>query len=208
MRRVPTEPRRHPPAPPRPDAYWVSELPGPARSRGFRAGLDRDTLCVRYSWSIPSPGDTAWLSGLLDGRGVVELGAGTGYWAWQAAQAGIDVVAYDPLPPGGENPFAQGPLYFDVQPGDQEKAAEHPGRALMMVWPPDGSRYPKRALHLYRGDLVICVAAPVCCADSRFWRILRRDWEMIDESPRHVSWRQIDCRMTAWKRRGNGHGGG
>ena len=76
---------------------------------GFARGLPvgRHLLARRYSWAIPSPGDLAWLTATLDGRGLVELGAGTGYWSWQAEQAGVDVVAYEPNDPA-INPYVDG----------------------------------------------------------------------------------------------------
>ena len=56
-------------------------------------GASRQSLATRYAWSIVSPGDVAWMVGQLGGRSVVEIGAGTGYWAWQLEQAGVDVAA-------------------------------------------------------------------------------------------------------------------
>lgn len=59
----------------------------------------RTMLCRGFSWAIPSPPALDWLVWHLDGRGVVEVGAGMGYWAWQLTQLGVDVVAYDKAPP-------------------------------------------------------------------------------------------------------------
>jgi hypothetical protein len=85
---------------PEPDAYF-SDPRDPAR---LLAG--RHALCASFSWSIPSPGDIAWMTARLSGRGIVEPGAGGGYWAWQLSQAGADVIGYDPHPPGAGNRYA------------------------------------------------------------------------------------------------------
>lgn len=61
-----------------PDGHWASGSDIAAMKRAYAAGLDRHSLCARYSWSIPSPGDIAWLAQMLDGRGVVEIGEGPG----------------------------------------------------------------------------------------------------------------------------------
>lgn len=60
---------------------------------------DRNTLVRLYSWAIPSPQAVEWMAGLLGAMPVVEVGAGTGYWAWQLAQHGVSVTAFDQLPP-------------------------------------------------------------------------------------------------------------
>lgn len=59
----------------------------------------RTYLCRRYSWAVPCPDALEWMCWVLDGRPVVEVGAGTGYWAWQLEQLGVDVLAYDKAPP-------------------------------------------------------------------------------------------------------------
>src|SRR5262249_45616428 len=87
--------------------YWeiVRQLPSVREAGqgicpdGFARGLPggHHLLTKRYSWAIPSPGDIAWLARILRGRGLVEIGAGSGYWVWQATQAGIDAIAYEPV---------------------------------------------------------------------------------------------------------------
>jgi hypothetical protein len=187
-----------------PNGHWASDLDDGAMRRAHAAGLGRSGLCARYSWSIPSPGDMAWLRQMLDGQSIVEIGAGSGYWAWQLAQVGVAVAAYDPVPPGPDNSFNQHKLYHPVAEGDHGKAAEHPGRALMLCWPSCGASFAKEALHHYRGDTVIYIGEDEggCCADERFHRILRRDFEHVGSSPKHVTYWGIHCDLSVWRRRG------
>jgi hypothetical protein len=186
-----------------PDGYWATSLDVDSMRRAHAAGLGRSELCARYSWSIPSPGDVAWLVQLLAGRAVVEIGAGSGYWAWQLAQAGIDVAAYDPHPPGPENNFNQHRLYHPVAEGDHECAADHPDRALMLCWPSYGAEFAKQALHHYQGDTVVYIGESEggCCADDRFHRILARDYDEAGRSPFHVTYWGIHCELTVWRRK-------
>ena len=60
---------------------------------------DRTSLTRQYAWSLTPPASVDFVLEHLDGRPVVEVGAGTGYWAWLLTQAGIDVNAYDSDPP-------------------------------------------------------------------------------------------------------------
>jgi hypothetical protein len=201
VKRIPTQPRYDLRDTPCPNGRWISDLEGEAAYLGRRFGLAREDLCVRYAWSIPSPGDIAWIKNVVGDCGVLEIGAGAGYWAWQMAQAGIDVLAYDPEPPSVSNRFVKHRLYYNVQRGDQEAAAEHADRVLFMCWPPPWGDFAKRALHLYRGDTVLYAADDECCADPRFPRILRRDFEQIGQSDSHVTYWGIRDRLTAWRRK-------
>lgn len=72
-----------------PDTYDMND-------QGFKA---RTELTREYSWAIPSPQALAFTLLHLDGRSVVEMGAGAGYWAWMLQQLGVDVMAYDLHPP-------------------------------------------------------------------------------------------------------------
>lgn len=194
----------------RENPYWqiVRQLPavpgtGGAHPDGFARGLPvgHHLLAARYAWAIASPGDIAWLARTVRGRGLVEIGAGSGYWAWQAAQAGIDVVAYEPADPA-VNPYTDGVEYFPLRRADHTAAARHPDRALMLCWPSTGEPWAARALDVYTGDLLIYIGEERGgrCADEGFFRLLEQEWRPIGSSPHHVAWRHTTCTMTAFRR--------
>lgn len=184
-----------------PDGHWCADtaLIGPA----YDAGLDRSSLCARYAWSIPSPGDMTWLRQVLDGRGVVEIGAGSGYWAWQMAQFGIDVVAYDPNPPGPGNKYVTQRLYHPVGDRDHTAVEQHPDRALLLCWPPYEEPMAALALKAFRGDTLIYIGEGHggCTADDEFFALLGDGWDEASVSPLHVSFWGIHCSATAYVRR-------
>jgi hypothetical protein len=185
-----------------PDGSWMTNDVYVLKS-AHDFGLDRSALCARYAWSVPTPGDITWLVGMLDGCGVVEIGAGSGYWAWQMAQAGIDVIAYDPEPPGPENRYNQHRVYHPVQIGDALCAADHPDRALFLCWPSYGDPWAAQALAAYRGDLLLFAGegGGGCTADDDFFAMLDKDWEEVSSAPRHVTYWGIHCRLGAWTRK-------
>lgn len=160
----------------------------------------RFELCQRYAWSIPTPGDVAWMRRVLDGRGVVEVGAGTGYWTWQLEQVGVDIIAYDPHPPAPDNPYCTGGPYTEVLPGDATVAADHPDRALLLVWPPPDDPCAHQALTAYKGDLVVYAGMADCCADSAFYDLLDEEWEEESTAPDHVAWAGTHCWLAAYRR--------
>jgi hypothetical protein len=201
VRFMPTQTSWYAGARPEPDPHWAT-LNTADMHRAYGSGLDRHSLCARYAWSIPSPGDMQWLKDLLGEQGVVEVGAGSGYWAWQMAQSGIDTVAYDPHPPGPENRFATHRMYHPVGDRDHSAVEQHPDRALLLCWPPYASDMAELALKAYGGDVLIYVgeAAGGCTADDGFFGLLDTGWDEIGQSPFHVTYNGIHCTMTAYRR--------
>lgn len=167
-----------------------------------RYPVGRVRLCKSYAWAIPTPGDITWLKAQLDGRSIVEIGAGTGYWAWQLSQAQIDVHAYD-LTPGG-NRFCGEVEYHPVLKGGPEAAAAYATRALMLCWPPYESAMAAEALKAYAGDLVISIGEPEggCTGDDEYFALLGKEFEEIGDSPSHVTYSGIHCWVTAYRRIG------
>ncbi|MFG3046323.1 hypothetical protein ACGFZR_15505 [Streptomyces sp. NPDC048241] len=169
-------------------------------------GATREHLATRYAWSIISPGDVTWMLDQLDGRKVVEIGAGTGYWAWQLEQAGVDVAAYDPHPAGEDNTYCKAGPYTTVLRDDASAVKHHQDRALLMVWPPYGGEHARHALSLYEGDLLIYAGESHggCTADDEFYELLDADWDQVSVAPQHVTWWGIYCQLAAYKRKSGG----
>lgn len=195
--------------------YWPSEADKPT-IHGFwfggdtevlaeihELGLWREGLVRRYSWSIPSPGDIEWINGVNGGRGVVEIGAGGGYWAWQMRQYGIDVVAYDLHKPSPSNVFAKSKVWSEVWRGGTPRAAFHPDRALFLCWPTYSDGWANRALKAYQGDTLIYAGEDTggCTADDAFHDRLWKDWEFEEYSPHHFTYWGIHCKLGVWRRK-------
>lgn len=96
----------------------------------------RQRLVRRYAYGIPTDEVLAAIAA-ASAAGVVELGAGTGYWARLLHERGVDVVAYDVCPPeSGANRFVdEAPAWFPVRHGDERAVERHAERTLLVVWP-------------------------------------------------------------------------
>jgi hypothetical protein len=169
-----------------------------------QVGASRHHLVTAYSWSIVSPGDMAWMTEQLDGRAVVEIGAGSGYWAWQLEQAGVDVAAYDPHPPAEDNPYCKAGTFTTVLADDASAVKHHQDRALLMVWPPYEGEHARHALSVYEGDLLIYAGEGYggCTADEGFYELLDAEWDEESVAPKHVTWWGIHCQLAAYRRKG------
>ncbi|HET9889692.1 MAG TPA: hypothetical protein VFQ42_04255 [Mycobacterium sp.] len=108
----------------------------------------------RYSWAIPNEAALRAIAECSP-RGVVEIGAGGGYWAKLLRERGVDVIAYDPEPGGGQ--WFQGEPWTEVLTGDHTSVIGHPGRTLLMVWPMYDTAWTHEAVELYSGDTVVYV---------------------------------------------------
>jgi hypothetical protein len=172
---------------------------GPA---GYRYLADRFALCKTFAWSVCSPGDITWMRDVLGGQGVVEAGAGGGYWAWQLRQAGVDVVACEPLDLAGNSYVAR--EWTELLRDNHDAPKHHPDRALFLCWPSYADPWAAQSLATYKGDLLIYAGEDEggCTADSAFFELRDAEWEEIGDSPAHVSYWGIHCNLTAYSRKG------
>lgn len=91
-------------------------------------GPYRRDLCIKYAWAIPCAEAIDAIAELNEP--IVEVGAGTGYWASLLAEQGVDVIAYDNFS------WKHEPTFFNVQEGGPKTIRQHPERSLFLCWPP------------------------------------------------------------------------
>jgi hypothetical protein len=175
--------------------WWVChtclrEHPDAFRDRG-RFELRKD-----YSWAIPNDAALDTIA-KWSPNGVVEIGAGGGYWAMLLRQRGVDVVAYDPLHEPGQW-FSR--RWTEVLAGDHTAVANHPDRSLLLCWPMYGAEWSGEAVDLYDGDTVLYVGegASGCTGDDRMHALLGEPacWHDEDEVCEHdwptAKFREVD----------------
>ena len=85
---------------------------------------------------------------------ILEVGAGTGYWAFETAAAGADIIATDPRPASmwpGQETWTN--IYTLT---GQEAVLKYPDRNLLMCWP-ETFRWPTETLRAFRGQYLLYV---------------------------------------------------
>ncbi|HET9893941.1 MAG TPA: hypothetical protein VFQ44_03310 [Streptosporangiaceae bacterium] len=156
-------------------------------------------LAQRYSYVFLSDFALAMLAGLGP---LVELGAGTGYWAHRLRSIGVDIVAFDQAPLNGERANRYHPLarpWTYVGQGDQTVLSGYPDRSLLLCWPPLFSSLGD-CLTYYRGDAVAyigdggCRTARLDHLHESFIKIATEPVRALDPCP------GVPPKLTIWKR--------
>ncbi len=211
--------------------YWAivgpaigsGEPGGPRRVNGgrpngsARLGYAQTVLQEVYAYAIPSPETLGWIADMCDGRGLLEIGAGRGYWAGLLARQGIDTLAFDSEPPNRaenvsfRNGAGHASVWHDVGGLDDlavaREAGEESSRALFLCWPPGwGNPMSAEALESYErsgGDRVIYVGEPRGgkTATVEFFDRLDERWQLTSEDPDFVAWWNLNDRAQCWTRR-------
>jgi hypothetical protein len=155
----------------------------------------RQALVAKYAWAVPS---TEAIELLVRHSPLVEMGAGTGYWAWLVRQAGGDVVAYDRYPPPDpRNRWHAGEsTWSEVQPGGAKRLRLHPDRTLFLCWPPEDEPLGVEALRAYEGREVVFVGEPVAATP---WAEELSRWE-VAETLEIPQWEGIRDRLFVLRR--------
>lgn len=131
-------------------------------------------LLRAYGFSVPTA-EAVMTIARHSPKGVLELGAGVGYWAHQLRLLGVDVVAYDIEPPPSRRNqwFAGQQPWHQVRRGDQRVACDHTQRSLMIIWPTKNETWAADAVadyHRAGGTTVLYVGErPGGCTGDPFF---------------------------------------
>jgi hypothetical protein len=152
-----------------------------------------------YSWAIPSPHAIRLIASLGP---VLEMGAGTGYWARLLDEAGADVLALDHAPPNQEfNRFCAGETWFNVQRGTPKDLSVFSDRTLMLCWPSLNTPFAVQSLRHYTGSTLVYIGEQKhgCTADDHFFDHLEARWR-LQEDIEIPQWPHIDDHLYIYTR--------
>ncbi len=156
-------------------------------------------LAQRYAYVYPSDSSLATLAKLGP---LVEMGAGTGYWAHRLRAIGVDVVAFDQAPPDGERTnryHSRTQTWAHVEQGDETVLSGYADRALFLCWPPLFSSLGECLTH-YCGDTVAYIGdggyrtARLDHLHGAFMRVASAPVRALDPYP------GVQPLLTIWKR--------
>lgn len=134
---------------------------------------------------------------------LVEVGAGTGYWAYELRKAGVDVIATDPGTGeyGAAGPDWHGKFCALERIGSVAAVRKYPDRNLLTVWPDYKGAWCDRALGAFRARFVLYVGENGGCTGSdRFHAMLDEQFtKRLDVAI--PQFRGIHDRLEVWERK-------
>jgi len=160
------------------ETFWRNRKKGPL-DFSFR---DRDEGIRRWGFAIPN---AEAIDAIAELSPIIELGAGTGYWASLLAEAGAAVQAYDKDVPSGDSEnyysFRHTPLHYEVKQGTEAVLADSSARTLLLVWPSYASPFANNCLKQFAGEYLAFVGEGIggCTADDDFFEALTAHWEQV-----------------------------
>eukprot|EP00466_Bigelowiella_natans_P005003 jgi/Bigna1/131943/aug1.16_g6651 len=123
------------------DLHWIDARMQPvAEIAGDLGRMQKFCLfmetCVtplrnRFAWGIPNADALRSIRDYSQ-NGVVEIGAGTGYWCNLLTQIGVKAIAYDIAPPDKQIEYQ----YIRSEKSKISMASRHPDMTLLLCWPP------------------------------------------------------------------------
>ena len=116
----------------------------------------RYDLVHRFAWAVPCSTNLYAVKAFCGGRRIIEIGAGTGYWASLLQAIGQQVTAVDIQPDAH--------VYTEVLAADGHdylSCNKHDDAVLMCCWP----RSMESWLNAYRGQALIWIGEEEGCTD-------------------------------------------
>ncbi len=174
----------------------------------WKTTLHRDAFVKRFAWAIPGEGALAAIAAHAP---ILEVGAGSGYWAYELAKRGVDIVATDPEPgptqpaPDADHGYVFEKAWHPVVRMDGLAALKaHPGRTLLLVWPCYSRPWSGEVLAAYGGDVVLFVGEAVggCTGDEQFHALLGERFDEERDVP-IPQWWGIHDRLFVYRRASN-----
>jgi hypothetical protein len=165
-----------------------------------------------YAYAIPSPETIDWATRFCEGRPLVEVGAGRGYWASQLFVAGLAVEAYELEPPGRiENvsfpqSAGQADVWYPVAAIDGLRFEGRADHVLFLCWPPGwGNTMASDALKSFEsagGNRLIYIGERKGgkTGNDEFFDALAGHWELESTDSGFVSWWNLGDVAQGWVR--------
>ncbi len=135
----------------------------------------RQEMVQKYAWAIPSE---EALVKIVRYSPIIEIGAGSGYWAWMIRIRGGEIEAFDTNPPLLKKNKYSSTQHSDVRDGDHSALKGSCAKTLMICWPPYESSMASKCLESFDGDKLIYIGEGYggCTADDKFFELLEQGW--------------------------------
>ena len=159
----------------------------------------RQIIIKTHSFSIPTEES---LDKIKLYHPLLEVGAGTGYWAYEMRKKTIDVIATDISPEPLSNQYKFSKTWTPVEALSAIDAVrKYPDRTLFVSWPTLGESWITEALKEYKGEYFVFAGEGDggCTADDAFFDLLEKEW-VVKEYISLLCWPGIHDSMSIFQR--------
>lgn len=158
----------------------------------------RHDMCREYAFAIPTKEALKEISKYSP---IVEIGAGSGYWASLLKKNGAEILAYDKYHKDNKYNFTK--KYTEVLQSDEKilKTLD-PSYNLLLCWPNYDNDFAYKSLKLFKGVILIYIGEPEggCTGDEKFHNLLQKDWSLI-QNISIPQWDGIHDQINIYKRK-------
>jgi len=158
----------------------------------------RENLVGKYAWAIPD--DTA-IETIVSYNPIVEVGAGSGYWANLLREAGVEIHAYDGFTK--QFGYSETSTWTEVVRGGPEVLVDYPDPwTLLLIWPPYSDPFGMDCLINYPGSTLIYVGEGNggCTGDDYFHTALKSTFKLVYRYTDLPSWPYISDTLYVYRR--------
>ena len=157
----------------------------------------RRELTKKYSWAVPNEEAIRIITKYSP---IIEIGAGTGFWAMLLIKRGVDIISFD-LYPFKKNLYHNITQWFPIKKGTYMVLKNHPKRNLFLCWPPYNNNIALECLKWFKGKFLIYIGEDIrgCNATDGFFKKLERDFILIQKIKIPQWWRVHD-NLTIWEK--------
>ncbi len=142
--------------------------------------LLRDDLVRIYSWAVPNKKVLLEISNYSP---LIEIGAGTGYWAMLLAKLGVDIICFDNKPPYQDEINNNGSKiqYFPINKGSAKILKNYPERNLFLCWIPRLNSLGSECLNYFKAKYIIYIGewAGGGNATDGFFKKLEKTFDVV-----------------------------
>lgn len=154
---------------------------------------------LKYSWAVPNKKALLEISNYAP---LIEIGAGTGYWAMPLAKLGADIICFDNnLLSQDERTNNNSKIrYFPINNGSAKVLKNHPERNLFLCWIPHLSPLGSECLNYFKGKYLIYVGewAGGCNATDDFFEKLEKRFVVV-KTEKIPQWHGVRDFLTVLK---------
>lgn len=161
----------------------------------------RDFSCHLFAYAVPSD---AALQEMASHGGLVEVGAGLGYWASLLRARGVDIAVYDKSPTSQSHNEYHGraKAWCSVTKGDADCVQQHADKALLLCYPPPASSMAALSLQMYLkagGKTVLYVGEWFGDTGTSEFQVQLNKTCLLVKRVALPNWSNTSYELTVWK---------